>query len=157
MMKAKPAKWTAEMDNRLRDLYPKLLNSDIAAHFNLTKHQIEYRAEYIGLKKPPWFKQQHMQESCAKRNLNTARARASKGRFRKGHSIGMDHRYTTGHHLTPEEDAARIRHITESRRKQTYEELLRIKYGLRRQTKLQLPDKVYNIDKKKYFPDNDSD
>ena len=76
-MKAKPAKWTAEMDNRLRDLYPKLLNSDIAKHFNLTKHQIEYRAEYIGLKKPPGFKQQHMQESCAKRNLNTARARAS--------------------------------------------------------------------------------
>ena len=150
-MRKQPIKWTREMDERLRELYPTTLNDNIAKELGLIKHQIEHRAHYLGLKKPPGFKQEHMAESMAKRRTDTPACRNNPGRFRKGYIGGKDRWFKKGHRFPPEKERQRIENVTKARRKQTYEELLRIKYGLRRQTKMPMPEKVYNINKEKYF------
>lgn len=140
-------KWTPQMNERLRELYPIMINSDIAKEFGLTKHQVEYHAHAIGLRKPPGFNKEHLQESLARRRP----CRQNAGWFAKGHSIGKGHRFKKGHRLDPDTEKKRIEHVTASRRKQTYDELIRIKYGLRRKTKMPMPEKVYYINKDKYI------
>lgn len=144
-------KWTPQMNERLRELYPIMLNSDIAKEFGMTKSQVEHHAHDIGLRKPPGFNEAHQKESLSRRRP----CKKNAGWFTKGHSIGKRNRFTKGHRLDPETERKRIERVTEARRRQTYEELLRIKYGLRRKTKMPMPDKVYYINKEKYINDED--
>lgn len=154
-MRSKPIRWTPQMDARLRELYPTTINANIAKDLGLTLHQIEHRAYLLSLKKPEGFKREHMAESMAKRRTDTIACRNSPGRFKKGNPIGMEHRFREGHHFPPEKEKERIEHITKSRRKQTYDELVRIKYGLRRKTKMAMPEKVFYINKGKYIDNED--
>ena len=112
-MRKKQIKWTPQMDDRLRELYPTTINDNIAKDLGLIKHQVEHRAHRLGLKKPEGFKR------------------------------------------PPEKEKERIEHVTKARRKQTYDELVRIKYGLRRKTKMAMPEKVFYINKEKYIDNED--
>lgn len=154
-MRNRQIKWTPQMDDRLRELYPTTINDNIAKDLGLIKHQVEHRAHRLGLKKPEGFKREHMAESMAKRRTDTIACRNNPGRFREGHTKGIEYRFREGHHFPPEKEKERIEHVTKARGKQTYDELVRIKYGLRRKTKMAMPEKVFYINKEKYIDNED--
>lgn len=143
-------KWTEAMIQTLREGYADRLNRDIAAELGVPLRAVEWWAHRLGLKKPPGFLEAHKKEIYGKR-----RPAHHKGQFTKGWKLG--HRFAKGwaESETEEHRRERIRKSTEARRRQTYDELLRIKYGLRRKTRLPLPDKVYYIDKSKYFKEDE--
>lgn len=150
-------RWTEKDRERLRHLYPQKLNAQIADEFGVTIESVKTQARKMRLYKPEGFSQLMKKEIYARRNNNSQASRRNHARFKKGNRVGEANWFRHGPRQPSEEEKNRLTKSTSARRKQTYDELLRIKYGLRRQTKLHLPDKVYNIDKKKYFPDNDSD
>lgn len=145
--------WTNEMEEKMRREYPTRFNADIAKDLRMTVRQVIYKAREMGLEKEPGFIEKHKAEIYARRNLDTPACRNNPGRFKKGGQQGKEHWYKPGHKLPAELLEQRTRHIRASRRKQTYEELLRIKYGLGRKTKLALKSTVYYIDKSKYETD----
>lgn len=142
--------WTEEMLRTLTEEYPDKLNAEIAQRLGVTKAVVEHKARELGLRKPPDFNERHRKAIYARRTVPYR----NDGWFRKGTRTGEESRFRKGHTESEEGKAGRITSVTKARRKQTYDELVRIKYGLRRRTRLRLPRKVFYINKEKYIDDD---
>lgn len=141
--------WTEEMLRTLTEEYPDKLNAELAEKLGVTQNSLSYKARSLGLEKSKDFFRKNRKAIYARR---TAPYR-NDGWFRKGTRTGEESRFRKGHTESEEGKAGRITSVTKARRKQTYDELVRIKYGLRRRTRLRLPRKVFYINKEKYIED----
>lgn len=146
----KGKKWTEEMIQKLREGYADRLNRDIAKDLGVSVRSVEWWAGRLGLRKRPGFLTDHRKEIYGGRVC-----RANPGWLKKGHDVGRDHWYKDGHQEAADVRERRLAASAKARRRQTYDELVRIKYGLRRRTRLRLPDRVYWIDKSKYIKEDD--
>ena len=143
--------WTKEMLETLKEGYPHRLNADLAKELGVSTNAVAKKAAKLGLRKEPGFHEKNRKAIYGRRVTLW-----NKGWFKKGNTIGAEHRFT-GKKEPEHRKAERIEKDTAARRRQTYDELIRIKYGLRRRTRLRLPEKVFYVDKKKYIDDGDKD
>lgn len=143
--------WTKEMLDTLTEGYPHRLNADLARELGVSVNAVAKKAGRLGLRKESGFRDKNRKAIYDRRVTLW-----NKGWFRKGNTIGSEHRFT-GEEETDQRKAERIEKVTAARRRQTYDELIRIKYGLRRRTRLRLPERVFYVDKKKYIDDGDKD
>lgn len=141
--------WTEEKVRLLKEGYASKINADLAKELGVSKSAVEHKAIELKLRKPPGFQHQHKDEIYPKRQYVR-----NPGWFKKGNRYSEEF-WFNGERLPEEKEAERVAKMTKTRRKQIYDELMRIKYGLRRQTRLNLRDKVYYIDRKKYIEDED--
>lgn len=132
----------------LTEEYPDKLNAELAEKLGVTQNSLSYKARSLGLEKSKDFFRKNRKAIYGKRVCY-----ANKGWFRKGTRTGEESRFQKGHTESEERKAGRISSVTKARRRQTYDELVRIKYGLRRRTRLRLPRKVFYINKEKYIED----
>lgn len=134
--------WTEEMLQILIQEFPVTLNNDMAAKLNVSPRTMHRKADELGLKKAPNFKELTAQR-CRELQSKAMKivAKKNNGCFKKGQHACPEHEYKPGIRntiLTPEQEARRKEKARKSRNKTIYLEMLRLKYDRPQQTKLKL-------------------
>lgn len=149
MAKGKKIEWSEEMLQVLKENYATEINGDLAARLGVGVRALRYKAQAMGLKKASDFRSWpevrrriRIGLTCCDRTYY----------FREHPEVGEKTRFRKGNSFSPEKERARQQKATAARRRQTYDEKLRLKYGLRQETRLKLKTEYY-VDRAKYFPE----
>lgn len=149
-MRGKKINWEPWMVEYLTEHYARDTNAEIAEHLGMGKETVFRKAAELGLKKD-W------KALCALRARRSGAARRGKiypHSFQPGRH--PETQFQPGHKESEETRAARSEAIRRGMLRRVYSELVRMKYGLPRETRLRINPKMH-IDKEKYLLKDDGD
>ena len=149
-MTGKKIIWEPWMLDYLVEHYATELNSDIADRFGISVRSVRYKALELGLEKDtPTINRKRVKLSADAR-----RGMSYPCQFQPG--VHPKTEFKPGRKESKETLEKRKTAISRGMRKLVYRELVRMKYGFERETRLRLNKKTY-IDKSKYLEENDDD
>lgn len=128
--------WTQELEDRLRDLYPMHLDTEVAEMMGLCYKSIRHHARLLGLTKGEGY-DEYSRRRMSEINSQRTKGKPNKGKFQKGHRPAV----TFPKGRPPQE---MIDRRAETLRKRYREDKVRIKYGLEPKMKFKLKVK-YNL------------
>lgn len=144
------SKWSSMQDQFILDNYGRITVADIAKRLGISERTVTYRARKLGISpkttKELMANEEFRKEVGKKISQGQKMSRKMQRYLREHPELGVKHRFKTGHNNTDEVKAK----AADAYRKAVYDELVRMKYGLPRRTKIRLRGRQY-IDKKKYF------
>lgn len=144
--------WSEWKDEFIRENYGKMPMKDIATRLGITARTVANRARRLGIKAmsyPEMLENEEFRKAVNKRISDGQKVSTRIYRhFAEHPEVGKETRFQKGHTITE----STKRKVAAAYRKAVYDELVRMKYGMPRKTKIRLKRKNY-IDRKKYFPD----
>lgn len=145
------SKWSSIQDQFILENFGKMTIADIAKRLGISERTVTYRARRLGI--PPRSTKELLENEDFRKAVGKAISKGQRlsGRMCRRYlcdhpDVGSEHRFKAGHENTDEVKAK----TADAYRKAVYDELVRMKYGLPRKTKMRLRARQY-IDKKKYF------
>ena len=147
-MTGKKIIWEPWMLDYLRDHYAVELNTDIAEKFGISVRSVRYKALELGLDKD----MSTINRKRVKLSADSRRGMSYPCHFQPGMHPKTE--FKPGRKESKETLEKRRAAISRGMRKLVYTELVRMKYGFPRETRLRLNKKTY-IDKSKYLEEDD--
>lgn len=115
-----------------------MLNSDVALELGVSMSTMHRKARELGLRKCNEFNDINAY-AIRRRSSIAQRCKPNSGWFKKGVHACPEKEFVKGHPpLTGEKETARLRKMSETRRRLIDSERVRMKYGLPRQTRIKL-------------------